>query len=87
MTKSATLTFTDRQWAGITAAREARNADLGATIANPAYDPEVEGSAETMPNPDLIATNEAYLQFVAPPWADSYCGLHADRVAEILAGG
>ena len=52
--------------AGITAARDARNASLPQTVADP-NNPE-----QQIPNPDLIATDEAYVQFVMVMAAESY---------------
>ncbi len=49
--------------AGITAAREARNASLPQTIKDGEND---------VPNPDLISTDAAYVQFVMSSAAESY---------------
>lgn len=49
--------------AGITAAREARNASLPQTVKDGEND---------VPNPELIATDEAYVQFVMRSAAESY---------------
>lgn len=50
--------------AGITAAREARNASLPATIKDEA--------GEDIPNPEILATDEEYVQFVMSKAAESY---------------
>lgn len=52
--------------AGITAAREARNASLPQTIADP------NDAEQQIPNPDLIATDQDYVQFVMANAAESY---------------
>jgi hypothetical protein len=83
---TVTLTFTDRQWAGVQAARELFNAEQPAVVANPDYDPEVEGSPATIPNPALIETNEAYVAMVMVDRASNdYAARNEARVAEILA--
>lgn len=56
--------------AGITAARDARNTSLPQTIADPG-NPE-----QQIPNPDLIATDEAYVQLVMAMAAESYARQH-----------
>ena len=62
-----TVTITNAsKLAGITAAREAYNNSLPATIDDP------ENPGQTIPNPDLIATDAAYVQFVMDKAAESY---------------
>lgn len=56
--------------AGITAARDARNASLPQTI------PDPNDAEQQIPNPDLIATDEAYVQFVMTMAAESYARQH-----------
>ena len=65
--KTYVIEVNERGEAGVTAARLACNADRGETIPNPDYDPGDEASPATIPNPDLFATNEAYLQWA---WGD-----------------
>ena len=49
---------------GITAAREAYNASIGATVTNE--------QGEQVANPALLETNEEYVQFVISKAAESY---------------
>jgi|694.fasta_scaffold00051_158 hypothetical protein len=49
---------------GITAAREAYNTSVGATVTNE--------QGEQVPNPALLATDEEYVQFVMSKAAESY---------------
>jgi len=61
---SFTITINDAsKLAGITAAREARNASLPQTVKDGEND---------VPNPDLIATDAAYVQFVMDSASGSY---------------
>lgn len=63
----ATFTITINEQshlAGITAAREAYNMSLAQTIVN--------DQNEEIPNPDLLETDEEYVQFVMYKAAESY---------------
>jgi len=60
---------------GITAAREARNSSLPATVTVPSA---IEDEPATdVPNPDLLATNADYVAFVLSSAAKSWCQQHA----------
>jgi len=61
---SFTITINDAgKLAGITAARQARNDSLPQTVKQGEVD---------VPNPDLIATDAEYVQFVMDSAAESY---------------
>lgn len=65
---SFTITINDAaKLAGITAARTARNDSLPQTIKQ-----GEGGDAVDIPNPDLISTDAAYVQFVMDSAAESY---------------
>ena len=83
-----TVSIPDSLAPGITASREATNAALPATIADP--DHQGEGEAAQTPGPDLYETDDAYLSAVLAPVADSYCrqflvGPYASTTAEAAA--
>lgn len=60
-----TVTITDEEHlAGITSAREAYNNTLPATI--------VDEEGNEIPNPDLLDTDDEYVQFVMSKAAESY---------------
>ena len=62
-----TITITDEsKLAGITAARAAYNASLPETITDP------ENSEATIPNPEILADDQAYIQFVMDKASESY---------------
>jgi len=62
-----TVSITDPAFLdGITAARSAYNSSLPQTIDDP------ENPGTQIPNPDLIATDGAYVQFVMSKAAESY---------------
>lgn len=69
-----TITITDEgKLAGITAAREAYNAELPSTIDDPNFVPTEENKiAPKIANPDLLETDEDYVQFVMDRAAESY---------------
>ena len=67
-----TTTINDASVYGITAAREAYNASLPATIK--------DGEAD-VPNPALIASDSAYLDFVLQRAIESWCKMYAPVVA------
>ena len=66
-----TTTINEASVYGITAAREAYNASLPATIK--------DGEAD-VPNPDLIASDSAYLDFVLHRAIESWCKMYAPIV-------
>ena len=69
-----TIIITDEdKLAGIIAAREAYNAELPATIDDPDFVPTEENEiAPKIANPDLLETDEDYVQFVMDKAAESY---------------
>jgi hypothetical protein len=64
-------TINDASVYGITAAREARNAALP---------PSIEQDGEQVPNPDLIASDSGYLDFVLASAIESWCRQYAPVV-------
>ena len=62
-----TITITDEsKLAGITAARAAYNANLSETI------DDVSNPGTQIPNPEILANDHAYVQFVMDKASESY---------------
>ncbi|WP_290906245.1 hypothetical protein [Aquabacterium sp.] len=77
-------TINDEAVPGITAAREARNASLPATVPDPAFvsDPQQpDAAAPQIPNPELIASDSAYIDFVLQAAIKSWNIQHAAVIA------
>lgn len=73
-----TIDLNDSTEYGITAAREAFNASLPATISTPS---DVEGEPATeSPNPSILATNASYVAYVLGSAAESWCRQYAPVV-------
>lgn len=68
---SLLLTIPESHRAGVTAAREAYNATLPATV----YETDADGNTTQVANPALIASDEDYLSFVVGRAVDSYQSL------------
>lgn len=60
-----TITIPEDKRYGVTFAREQRNASLPQTV--------TDGTGKQVPNPDLIASDEAYVAWVLALGVDSWC--------------